>query len=464
MVCRMKKLLLCALLCALLALSVSAAGTQTYDLPEIGLTVELPSEFRVLLHDELIDSDLLADDLKDITYLYAVDFTSELTFTLRAGPTDWVDLKTMDAESFNAARDILGNTVATNPNASDFKSGVYSNLAATYFTFQAFDASEDINSDCIAYVTTHSGMYYQLIFQISESRFTEEQLALTRSVIDGLEFQDEAAAAEPEETSSSFTRRDGPFLFEDETCEFSFPVPSGWYQSNDPEDGPNEFSFYPDSLIGFLFVSVDDYWASLPTEQQDSTDPAEIDLSWFETAEIADWLGMETVRTVSVGDIPFYYGETVYSYEESDEILPVIGYATAHNGYLYSFLYAGDRDDTTADDLTGMLAGLQFTTDTAPEQPAAVELAEEEATAAEPAAEAPAEADVPAQMRRFALIGVLAVAVLVLAFVLCLVLARRSARKHPDRGSGRYLNGQEVSGDGDCVDRDDYRRRGPDLD
>ena len=53
---------------------------------------------------------------------------------------------------------------------------------------------------------------------------------------------------------------------------------------------------------------------------------------------------------------------------------------------------------------------------------------------------------------------------LALAFVLCLVLARRSARKHPCSGSDRYLNGQEVSGDGDCVDRDDYRRRGPDLD
>ena len=473
MVCRMKKLLLCVLLCALLALSVSAAGTQTYDLPEIGLTIEIPSDFRVLLRDELIDSGILTDDSKDITYLHAIDLTSGLMFTLCAAQTDLEDLKTMDAETFNATRDILNDMYTSAPNVSELKSGVYSNLAATYFTFQSFGAIDDINCERIAYATTHSGTYYMLVFQVLESSFTDEQLALARSVVDSLEFQDEVEAAEPEETGSSFTQRGGPFLFEDETCEFSFPVPSGWRQSSDPDDGPNEFTFYPDSLTGYLFVSVDDYWVSLSTEEQDSIDPAEIDLSWFEAAEIADWLGMETVSAVTVGDIPFYYGKTLYSYENSDEILPVIGYVTAHNGYLYYFLYAGEQDDTTADDLTGMLAGLQFTTDTAPasdpEPAAAAVPAPEQSAAAEPAvkeaaAEAPAEADVPAQLRRFALIGILAAAVLALAFVLCLVLARRSARKHPCSGSDRYLNGQEVSGDGDCVDRDDYRRRGPDLD
>lgn len=480
MVCRMKKLLLCVLLCALLALSVSAAGTQTYDLPEIGLTVEIPEQFLVVTRSDAAATDptLLSNMLGAYCYLELFDNDNYTILYVYAESSYVADLNDMSATEFASFLKRL--RVESGVNKSEtFDTSSYYQGDILYATAHYVSAPNEDFSEYYSYLTIIDGVRYCFRLYSWDEPAPQGSLNAFKQIVDSAKFYapdyDAAAEAEANWTAavseaasnadnSGEYERDGPFLFEDETYEFSFPVPSGWFQSIDPDDEPYKFTFYPNSFIGFLTVGIDDYWAAMPTEQQDETAPAEIDLSWFEVDEIADLLGVEAVSAVTVGDNPFYYGEALYSYEDSDESIPVIGYVTAHYGYLYYFLYGGEQDDATADDLTGMLAGLQFTTDTAPEQPAAVEPAVEEAAAAEPAAEAPAEADVPAQLRRFALIGVLAVAVLALAFVLCLVLARRSARKHPCSGSGRYLNGQEVSGDGDCVDRDDYRRRGPDLD
>ena len=102
MVCRMKKLLLCVLLCALLALSVSAAGTQTYDLPEIGLTVEIPEQFLVTTRSDAAATDhtLLSSMLETYCYLELFDNDNYTILYVYAESSYVADLNDMSATEF----------------------------------------------------------------------------------------------------------------------------------------------------------------------------------------------------------------------------------------------------------------------------------------------------------------------------------------------------------------------------
>ena len=102
MVCRMKKLLLCVLLCTLLAPSVSAAGTQTYDLPEIGLTVEIPEQFLVTTRSDAADSDptLLSNMLWANRYLELFDNDNYTMLCVYAESSYVADLNDMSDTEF----------------------------------------------------------------------------------------------------------------------------------------------------------------------------------------------------------------------------------------------------------------------------------------------------------------------------------------------------------------------------
>ena len=107
-----------------------------------------------------------------------------------------------------------------------------------------------------------------------------------------------------------------------------------------------------------------------------------------------------------------------------------------------------------------MLAGLDFHADSASCQPsAAVPDSEPEPSQSEPT-------DTISNLtHRYLFLGVLVISILIAVIAVCLAVARKG-RKHHHSGTKRYLNGEEVTGDGDCDDdaRALYRRRGPELD
>ena len=263
------------------------------------------------------------------------------------------------------------------------------------------------------------------------------------------------------ETDEAYMRS-GPFTYENTDAEVSFPVPDGWSQYVDPADAPNEAYFFSDSDGCYFYFYAADYWAELPEDAQDAIDPASLDLSAYSETELEDYfyLPSGSLAGVTYGSTPYYLVEETLTDDEIDETATITEIITANNGFLYYFQFDGTTADSSFTDVEFMLAGLDFHADSASCQPSAdVPDSEPEPSQSEPT-------DTISDLtRRYLFIGLSVVLILAVLIVVCLVVAR-NGRKHRHSGTKRYLNGEEVTGDGDCDDdaRALYRRRGPELD
>ena len=436
-------MLLCALLLAA-AMPVCAAEDVTeYRIDEIGLTVEIPSDYDVYLYDnlsELAESDPYAKSLlSQMEYkgfsLIAFSPEDRLLFSIGYEENDIGQTFDDYPDDELLQKYAEYNDSSSAPDERFIYHGRYTWLIESYR--QTFST----------YITITASTFLAFGMAASSDTLTQADLSQLRTIVDSAVFDEDA---EPE-----WTTRTGPFTYENEDFKCSFRVASNWVQYLDDTMEADEAYFYsPDDEMRYFTLDIYDYWASLSEDEQDAVDPAVIDTQYFLPNDLADLFGYPSgsFSRIRYGDALYFTGCGVYDQDPDYDPFAYTFFITIHNGYIYWFEFEGTTDDAQFADVEQMLSSLTFLSAAPAAQTPAAPVSAQEPEAepeAEPAPVLPEPALVIPSSLYWAIGFALAA---ILAIVLVHVLRRQD---HTDHDSPRSVR--------DAEQRERDRRDGPDL-
>ena len=366
----MKKI--CLLILAIIVLFsfhvTALASSETYSLDELGMTIDIPSEYIVFTRDiDGSDPALSAygidkEDMLDFMesnniYLNAMDeqVSFEIVVTMTGSTTNdlnlWSDTELEALESFFESADNEKNVIE--------KYEIYQHEQTKFIKLHVAQQTETNTTYRLQYYTVYDNMAINVALYSYSGKINSDMESILNAIVDTVYFE------KPPLLTESYS--DTPaFLYKDEKTGTEFTVPANWIQeelSEDREYLDVKFISNKESGVSILYGSTD-IWAEISSGEETGLSRSDINNSIFTSDEIAEMMGAAngTVSLVQYGGEEYYkYTATSSSSTYGINIKLIITWLIRiENGYLYFFQFSGDDSSTFYDDFESLLESVKY--------------------------------------------------------------------------------------------------------
>jgi hypothetical protein len=349
--------------------TVFAAASKSYQLDDLGMSIDIPSEY-VTFTRNISDSDpnlatygLTKKDLSDLMntrniYLNAwdKDVTFEIIVTM-------VDSTITD---FNLMSDTVLNTLA-----SSFKSE-YANSGVTVEKYEVYQhdqakfikiyISQPNGSDKaygLQYYTVYDNKAINVTMQSYSGKIDSSKEAILQSIVSTVHFVKEPLKLESVPDTAAFT-------YKDKDTGAEFIVPANWTQdtlSKDRQFLDVKFTSNKEPGLSILYGSTD-MWGEMSASEKKGYSRADLNNEIFTVDEFAETMGVpkSNVSTVSYGNKEYYKYTTVMtssSYGVNLEATMTC-LMRIENGYAYTFQFSGDNKNAYYKDFESLLGSVKY--------------------------------------------------------------------------------------------------------
>lgn len=354
-----------------------AAGTTTYELDALDMSIEIPDDYCVFTRD-MPDDDLRyaqfgfsKEDLGDILeesniYLDALlpDVSNEIMVTMVDSPVE--DFAQFSDTTLTAFASTLWDT-AEDYGVTYIKSEIYPHEQVKFIKIYTSRLDNDWTVYVLQYYTVCNGQAISIMMQSRAGEITQANEEDLQKIVDSANFRGAKPVSEVEFET-------GPFVYTDAETGLSFTVPVNWSQAElleGTETLDAKFVHTQEMGLGILYGSFD-AWEEIPANERAGYSRTELDNSAFTAMDFSnaakEW-GVEDakVSTVDYGDKMYFAIEgtcrsQVYGLDVS---APVFVLVRAENGYLFQFWFSGEFNSPYYSDFVNLVNSVQYPLKTA---------------------------------------------------------------------------------------------------
>lgn len=367
-------LIFCFVLCLL---PVSAfAATGTYDLDELGMSIELPSDHVVFTRDiEANDPNLSAygltkDGLSSLMqersiYLNAwdEDINYEIIVTMLDSPfEDYNQFSDTSLSAFVSALDTeyagLGITM--------IRSEFYQHSQAKFAKIYISQPNNGETAYGLQYHTVYDGKAINITLQSYSGKIDSSKEAILKKIVDTVHFDTEPQFNPPPAKTEAFT-------YTDPTSGMVFTVPANWVEEpmfKEREFIDVKFVSNLEEGLAIIFASEDMLNDGFLEESGVSglekflVSRSDLDNSMLTKADVAAMYGESesAVSMVTYGNKEYFIYETVQSgsaYGMTVKV-PMTILVRCENGFMYMFQFCGTKDNPYFADFEKLVNSVKY--------------------------------------------------------------------------------------------------------
>lgn len=331
------------------------AGTSSWHIKEVGITIGIPDNYIVLSRDNLNSHanllkalGLSASSMKQFMIQEGIfleclsdDYTKEIVVaSTSANLSNFCNL----SDDYVIAQVSVFKEQYASSGIDLYKADVYQNDHAKY----AICFMKGTSGYGMEYYTVYNGKAISITFNNYLGSFSTTDISKCKKIIDAIQFDNPPINAPMESRPS--------FLFTDKETGTTFTVPENWKETSfsKPHEGlDNMFSSTVDPVVSIMYGSTDIYPQSV--EEDPSLKREDLDISKMTESEIEDFasnLSSYNPKTDSFKKV--YYNGTEYLEINRAEkknsygmeiVVHTVVLATMRNGYSYVFAF-GEADDS----------------------------------------------------------------------------------------------------------------------
>lgn len=373
---RIFKILLSLCLSFCLLPSYAFAANTTYELDELGIRIELPSDYIVFTRDiKANDSNLIAygltkDSLSALMqerciYLNAWDEDNnyEIVITMLNSPFDDYNLfSDTTLSTFISALDTEYASMGITMLRSEFYQHSQAKFAKIYIS--QLNNGESVYS--LQYHTVYNGRAINITLQSYSGIVDSSKESVLKTIIDSVHF-DTAPQFNPTPLQTE------AFTYTDPTSGMTFTVPANWVEEpmfKEREFIDVKFVSKLEEGLSIIFTSEDMLSDSYLGESGVSgvekllLSRSDLDNSILTKADVAAMYGESenAVSTVTYGNKEYYIIETVQSvpaYGITVKV-PMTMLMRCENGFMYMFQFSGANDNPYYGDFVALLNSVRY--------------------------------------------------------------------------------------------------------
>lgn len=361
----MKKILVLIIaLCLIVPLCINVSAiSNTYELPELGMNVNIPSKYTVITrHTPAYDpifskigmtkSDLMSLFQSNQIYLNAIidgDSSEEIVVTMTENIINDFNLFSDTSLSIMISA-LCEEYKKIGINVSNYE--IYQHSQAKFVKIYFTDTAQTVNG--LQYYTVYDNKAINLTMRSYTGYLSYAQEQTIKNVVDSIHFYIEPQKTEyPQETPS--------FTYTDPTTNVKFSVPANWIEkdfSKDREYIDVKFVSNEEEGMSIIYGS-EDLWSKMTAVERADTSRSEINNSAFTIAEIAEIFGTSSnnVKKVTYNNIQYYQAELIktselYGYDFTVTFTQLI---YIDNGWMYWFQFSGKSDNKLFSDFKYMM-------------------------------------------------------------------------------------------------------------
>ena len=368
----MKRILSIFLLLTI-AISISttayAASSKTYILDDLGMSIDIPSEYVVFTRN-ISDNDpnlsiygLNKNDMSELMesgniYLNAWDdaINFEIIVTM-------IDSSISD---FNLMSDTVLNTLASSFETEYANSGVTVEKYEIYQHEQAKFIKIYINQPNgidkaygLQYYTVYDNKAINVTMHSYSGKIDSGKESILRTIIGTVHFDKDPMLPEAVTETAAF-------LYKDKETGSEFTVPANWSQeslSQDREFLDVKFTSNKEPGLSILYGGSD-IWAEMSSSEKKGLSRSDINNSLFTFDDIAETMGVakSKISTVSFGGKEYYKYEvtsTSSTYGINIEVTMTC-LMRIENGYAYTFQFSGDSKNSYYKDFESLVSSANY--------------------------------------------------------------------------------------------------------
>ena len=346
------------------------AASDTYELDELGMSIEIPSDYVVFTRDVRSDDPNLSaygvtkDELYSLmlersVYLNAwdKDINYEIIVTMTASPLE--DYNQLSDTTLSGLVSALETEYAA-MGITLIRSDIYQHSQAKFAKIYISQPNNGETAYGLQYNTVYNGKAINITLQSYSGKRDASKETIIQIIVNSVHFDSEPQYSEPPAQTEAFT-------YTDKDSGLSFTVPANWVEAplSDERDiiDAKFISNLEDGPI--IFFTTEDLFPGLSETSKGKLLRSDIGNSVFSKSEIADALGCKAseVSTATIGDREYYYAEVVVTETTANGVtisVPMITYLRCENGYMYMFQFLGGTDSQSYSDFSALMNSLVY--------------------------------------------------------------------------------------------------------
>lgn len=365
-------LIFCLVIC-LLPMSVFAANS-TYELDDLGMSIEVPSGHVVFTRDiksndpNLIAYGLTKEGMSSLMlerniYLNAwdKDVNYEIIITMMDSPFE--DFNQFSSTTLAALISSLSSEYE-NAGITYIKSDIYQHDQAKFIKIYVSQPNSGSTAYGLQYYTAYNGKAISITLQSYSGVIDSNKEAIIQGIIDTVRFD-----TEPHFSSSPVQTQ--AFTYTDRDSGMSFTVPSNWVETpmnKEREYIDAKFTSNLEDGLSIIFTSEDvlgdSFQSNIPSLAKHAVSRSAIDNSMFTKADAAAMWGIpeKDVSMVTYGGKEYYSAEVVSSGSAYGFTLsmPIVYLLRIENGYMYLFQFGGSRNSKYFHDFESLVSSAKY--------------------------------------------------------------------------------------------------------
>ena len=359
-------LLLAILLCASFAPAAHAAGTITYSLDDMDMSLALPADLTVFTRDNLDErdtnlkalgytkEDFLSYMTSNSLYLDACDEDVSHEITVVMQEADFDDLRSLNDSGFSSFTESFAQGL-TSTGADYVKSEIYENSGAKYFKIYIEGSSAASDYYALNCFTVVGGRGFVISYLSYAGEITADDETALKDIVDSAVFGVSQQAAGTEAVPA------GAFLYTDSDTGLSFLVPANWSEKVVPKKRDflcAKFALNADPSIIITYGSSD-LWNNLTASEQAGIERSDYKFPILRESDVASMFDLPAsgVSTVTYNGTYCFKFLTVTqdAWNGLTISLKTTNVISSCDGYLYLFQFSGTEQSKYYADFEALL-------------------------------------------------------------------------------------------------------------
>lgn len=359
-----------AFLMSIFCITVIAAGTKTWDLDVVGISIDIPDDYVVFTRDTRSNDPNLEKygftkkDMDEIlqagnSYLDAWDenINREIVVSMQVSSST-VNYDEVSESLLSAMKSVLEEQYSS-AGATVLQSEVYKHRQTSFLRFNYETKENGTSVYHIQYFTVSGGKDISIILHLYSGRITTESESFFKDIIDSIELH-EIPEQKPNTTTETLA-----FKYSDTITGASFTVPQNWTQfESTQEDNYVSVSFMSNTEIGLMIIYIGlDVWNSTPEYEKEGFSREDIDNSVMSKADLATAWGVRAsdISTVTYNGKEFFRTITTENRELSnfDYTTKMTTLFRVENGKGYMFQFNSTSDSPYYKDYEALVSSLE---------------------------------------------------------------------------------------------------------
>lgn len=342
---------------------------NTYDLDELGMSIDLPDDLIVFTRNiksndpNLSAYGLTKDGLSSVmleqnVFLNAWDenVNYEITVTMIESPL----------EDFSQLSDTTLSVLASIPaeeyervGGTDVMFDIYQHDQTKFIRITFSTPNNGSTVYGLQYQTVHDGKAINITLKSFSGKIGSSKNLLMKNIVDSVHFSIVSQPGEPPAQTAAFT-------YTDDKSGLSFTVPANWVEAPLNEERDSIDAKFVSNLEEGLsiFFSSTDLWMELTEADKKQLSRSDADNSVFTKADIAEICGCEIsdISTTIFSGREYYCAEytasrTAYGLTVS---ISVTEYIRFENGYMYTFQFLDMQDSQYYKDFEDLMSSIVY--------------------------------------------------------------------------------------------------------